>query len=193
MALQFLDILLAIILFLSATSTTLGSYSPATSYLIATCDDATYSTLCLRTLLPDADRINSDPKKSTRLAIMATISEVQSAYNSITQLSKQPQLWTREINSLNDCRSSVGGSATSLNTAMQATDHLGGGSKSDKEAKRQSMENNVKDVIKATNACITNLQGLRARDSVITRVQNSTTTLVQLATNAVDLIDRMQF
>ncbi|KMT14084.1 hypothetical protein BVRB_4g079090 [Beta vulgaris subsp. vulgaris] len=193
MAPKFLHFLLASLLFLSTACTTLGSYSPATSYLIATCDDAAYSTLCLQTLLPDADRINSDPKKSTRLAIMATISSVQTASNSITQLSKQPQLWTRELNSLKDCGSSIANSIAGLNNAMDATNHLGGGSKSDKESMRQSMENNVKDVIKATNTCISNLQGLRARDVVISRVQDATTTLVQLATNAVDLIDRMEF
>ncbi|KMT10556.1 hypothetical protein BVRB_5g116790 [Beta vulgaris subsp. vulgaris] len=185
-------LLASVIFFLSITSS-LASYPPATNYVISTCNDATYGDLCLQTLLPDVDRINSTPKKSTRLAIMATITAVQSATDGITQLSKQPQMWSRELDSLNDCGTSIANTVTALNTAMDTSDHLGGGDKNDKQSKRLSMENNVKTVVSATNTCITNLQGAKARDVVISRVQDATKLLVQLATNAVDLIDRMQF
>ncbi|XP_021719050.1 pectinesterase inhibitor 11-like [Chenopodium quinoa] len=185
-------ILLASLLFLSITGS-LASYSPAISYLISTCDDATYSTLCLETLLPDVDRINSTPKKSTRLAIAATIAAAQSGSKSISQLSKQPQVWTREANSLDDCSTSIANSVKGLNAALDTTDHLGGGSKSDKESKRVSMVNNIRPVLTAIDTCLKNLQGLRARDVVLNRVQDSTTPLNHLATNAIDLIRRMQF
>ncbi|XP_021734146.1 pectinesterase inhibitor 3-like [Chenopodium quinoa] len=184
--------LVATLLFLCVTGS-LASYSPATSYLISTCDDATYSALCLQTLLPDVDRINSTPKKSTRLAIEATIAAAQSGSKSITQISKQPQVWTREANSLNDCSTSIANTVKGLNAAMDTTDHLGGGSKSDKESKRTSMINNIRPVFTAINTCLNNLQGLRARDVVLQRVQESTTPLNHLATNAIDLIRRMQF
>ncbi|KNA11046.1 hypothetical protein SOVF_138750 [Spinacia oleracea] len=167
--------------------------SRATSFVRKTCDDATYISLCLDTLLPNAARINLHPKKAARLAIMATISGVQTAASKLQNQSKKPKLRAHEVAALNECTTMVMDSVLGLNQALEETQHLGGGSKSDKQAKRVSMEEHVSNVVDAANTCVNNMHVVNARDVLLIRVEDVLEPLVELATNAVDLIHRMQF
>ncbi|KAL2897933.1 hypothetical protein RDABS01_039715 [Bienertia sinuspersici] len=130
---------------------------------------STMANLCLNTLLPNANRINCSPKKATRLTIVAILHEIQSTTDSITHLSKQPQLWTREVNFLYECANAITNSYSGSLHATQTTNHLGGGNKAVKESKRLSMEKDIKAVLTATKTCTTTLRNLRARSDVISR------------------------
>ncbi|KNA18024.1 hypothetical protein SOVF_074310, partial [Spinacia oleracea] len=182
---------LGVVLLFSACNCAYASDSVAESFVRKTCEDATYIDVCLDTLLHQAARINSHPKKSTRLAIMATIAEVQTVSSKLENQAKKPKLWTREVAALNECGTMIADSILTLNRAMEESQHLGGGTKSDKQSKRVSLENNVKNVQDVANRCVNNMHLAKARDVLLIRVEDIMEPLVELATNSVDLIHHM--
>ncbi|XP_021841557.1 pectinesterase inhibitor 11-like [Spinacia oleracea] len=195
MARQLFSLLAAtILLFLSISPLTLAADSPAaTAYIQKTCNDATYDTLCLDTLLPNAADINGNPKSATRVAIQATIAKVQSVSSSFVNLSEHPEEWTNEVKSLHRCGTTIAASVTHLLDAYELMTHLGGGGKAVKVLKRQSMANSVTSVLNALNTCVGHLETSSATGKEIRRAQEAMEPLAELATNAVDLIKHMPF
>ncbi|XP_021844094.2 uncharacterized protein [Spinacia oleracea] len=157
------------------------------------CNDASYDTLCLDTLVPKASNISGNPKSATRFAIQATISEVQSVSSSFINLSEHPEEWTNEVKTLQRCGTTIASSVTHLLDAYELTTHLGGGGRAVKVSKRASMANSVNSVLNAMNTCMNHLQTSSATDSQITRVEDIMEPLAELATNAIDLIKHMPF
>ncbi|XP_021729324.1 pectinesterase inhibitor 11-like [Chenopodium quinoa] len=192
---RFLLVLLAITFILSISSYfCVATDTPATSFIQKTCNETTYTTRCLNTLLPNADRINGNTKKATRLAIMATVTEVQSTSNDIQHYADLlPRRWTHEVESLENCHTDIADSVVGLYTALEETNHLGGGSKDDKESRRLNMENSVKSVVNAIDDCANHLQKSKGGLIVVRRVEEILQPLNELATNAVNLVHHMEF
>ncbi|XP_021744184.1 pectinesterase inhibitor 11-like [Chenopodium quinoa] len=192
---RFLLVLLATSFILSISSTLCAATdSPATSFIRKTCNETTYTTRCLNTLLPNTDRFNGNTKKATRLAIMATVTEVQSASNNIQHYADLlPRRWTHEVESLENCHTDIADSVIGLYSALEETNHLGGGSKDVKESKRLNMETNVKSVLNAIHDCANHLQKSKGGMVVVKRVEEILQPLNELATNAVSLVHHMEF
>ncbi|XP_021742852.1 pectinesterase inhibitor 10-like [Chenopodium quinoa] len=184
--------LVSALVFLLSISTALVADSPNVAFVKKTCNDATNVNLCLNTLLPEAGRINSHPKKATNLAIMATITEVQTASSKLTHQAKQPNLKSHEASSLNECSTIIANSVLGLNQALEESNRLNG-DKQDKESKRMSMINDVRNVVNAVYHCTSYVQSSHSRDVLIKRAHDIVTPLDHLATNAVDLIHHMVF
>ncbi|XP_021838132.1 uncharacterized protein [Spinacia oleracea] len=191
---EFVVVIVAILWFLSISSGCLAkedSSSTAIAFVDKICNDATYKNLCLDTLVPYADRIGGVAKKATRLAITRTVEEVQSMLSELNSLSNPPKYWHREVTAFVRCSETISRAGVDLFSALEVTNHLGGGDKAAKETKRLRMENNVKSVINDTQTCMDFLRNSKAGNNIINILQYNMKPIVQLATNAIDLIHHL--
>lgn len=118
---------LSILILSHATTPAAAVASKAsTAFIVKSCSNTTYRSLCVKTLTPYASAVGTNRLKLCKVALKAAVTATYNCSSAVTKLAKQKGLPKAEAAAVKDCIGELKDAVTELKETLAAMGHLGG-------------------------------------------------------------------
>ncbi|XP_042503801.1 pectinesterase inhibitor 9-like [Macadamia integrifolia] len=166
--------------------------SSSIQYIKSSCSITRYPTLCVQTLSPYANKIQrNNPQQLAQAALSVSLSKSRSASAYVSKMTRLKTLKTREYEALKDCVDNMKDSVDRLSGSIK---EMGQTSKSTGQSEFSWHMSNVQTWVSAAltddNTCVDGFSGHSLDGNVKTAIKGTITTVAQVTSNALALINR---
>lgn len=189
-ALTFLFTLLLLIIMMSATMATTSSSQTYNTYVKTACNSTTYPQICFKSLSSYASSIKSNPQKLCNYALSVTLKAARNASSTVSKLSKKKGLTQPEVGVVKDCIENIKDSVDELKQSVTAMSNLGG---ADIQYQLDDIKTWVSASLTDEDTCTEGFVEQKVSTTVKNTINKSIVTVARLASNALSLIDSLNY
>ncbi|XP_057528165.1 pectinesterase inhibitor 10-like [Amaranthus tricolor] len=189
--------LLFIYLLISPSFSSTKTNNTTYSFVISACNTTRYPTLCTKTCLPYATKIDNDPRKLAGVSLSAALTATTTASSALTELSNRENLGEYEAGVVQDCIENVGDSIDDVKKAIKEVNDLG--EYGNKEINTNKFRFKVSNIQTWMSAALTNLNTCRdgigegeVSSFVKSRIKKITLRVMRLTSIALSLCNHLQ-
>lgn len=189
-ALTFLFTLLLLIIMMSTTMATTSSSQTYKTYVKTACNSTTYPQICYKSLSSYASSIKSNPQKLCNYALSVTLKAARNASSTVSKLSKKKGLTQAEAGVVKDCIENIKDSVDELKQSVTAMSNLGG---ADIQYQLDDIKTWVSASLTDEDTCTEGFDEQKVSTTVKNTINKSIVTVARLASNALSLIDSLNY
>ncbi|XP_004309057.1 PREDICTED: 21 kDa protein-like [Fragaria vesca subsp. vesca] len=186
----FLFALLLFILFINTTTATSSSSRTYKTYVKTACNSTTYPQICYKSLSSYATSIKSNPQKLCSYALSVTLKAAKTSASTVSKLAKKKGITKAEAGVVGACIETIKDSVDELKQSVTAMKNLGG-------ADMQYQLDNIKTWVSASltdeDTCTDGFDEQKVSTAVKNTIRKSILTVARLASNALSLIDNLNY
>ncbi|GJU73937.1 putative pectinesterase [Tanacetum coccineum] len=185
--------LILITLFLTTVSCTtdVAQQKTYSTFVKTSCSSATYPLVCLKSLLPYASTVKTNPLTLVKVALTTSLRSANATLTTVSQLSKTKKITKFEAAILKDCIGDLKDSMSEIKDSLKA---LSGISKSyDKNFVISNAQTWTSAAITDENSCLDGFSDRKVNVStaVYKKIRNSIVSLARVSSNALYLINHL--
>ncbi|XP_043691634.1 pectinesterase inhibitor 9-like [Telopea speciosissima] len=187
-------LLLSILCLAAGTAESAGvrNRSSSIEYIKSSCSTTRYPTLCVQTLSPYANKIQpNNALQLAQAALSVSLSKSRSASSYVSKMSRLKSLKAREYQAMKDCVDNMSDSVDRLSRSIK---EMGQTSQTTSQSDFSWHMSNVQTWVSAAltddNTCVDGFSGHSMDGNVKTAITNRVTTVAQVTSNALALINR---
>nr|XP_043631684.1 21 kDa protein-like [Erigeron canadensis] len=174
---------------LVSSITTIAQQNTYSTFVKTSCSSSTYPSVCLKTLLPYATAVKSNPLKLVNAALSTTLRSSNATLAKISQLSKTKGITKWEAAVLKDC---IGDIKDSMDEIKDTLKVMSGISKSnDKRFMISNAQTWISAAITDENSCLDGFSDRKMNPVVKKKIRNSIVSLARVCSNALYLINHL--
>lgn len=189
-ALTFLFTLLLLIIMMSTTMATTSSSQTYKTYVKTACNSTTYPQICYKSLSSYASSIKSNPQKLCNYALSVTLKAARNASSTVSKLSKKKGLTQAEAGVVKDCIENIKDSVDELKQSVSTMTNLGG---ADIQYQLDDIKTWVSASLTDDDTCTEGFDEQKVSTTVKNTINKSIVTVARLASNALSLIDSLNY
>ncbi|KAI3704924.1 hypothetical protein L1987_75153 [Smallanthus sonchifolius] len=175
---------------LVSSSTTITQQNKYSTFVKTSCSSATYPAACVKSLLPYASTVKTNPLRLATVALSTTLKSANATLSTITQLSKTKQITKWEAAVLKDC---IGDIKDSMDEIKSSIKQISGIPKSvDKRFAISNAQTWTSAAITDQNSCLDGFSDRKVMNPAIKqKIRNSIVNLARVSSNALYLINHL--
>ncbi|KAL4575942.1 hypothetical protein LXL04_012029 [Taraxacum kok-saghyz] len=190
MELKFLMILfLATLLLAPVSSASVAQQNTYSTFVKTSCSSVTYSAVCLKTLLPYASAVKTNPLKLVNVALYTTLRSANATLITVTNLSKSKQITKWESAILKDCIGHIKDSMDEIKDSIKAISRLP--KSADKHFVISNAQTWTSAAITNENSCLDGFADGKISSTIKKKIKNSVVSLARVSSNALYLINNL--
>ncbi|KAM7499546.1 hypothetical protein LguiA_023960 [Lonicera macranthoides] len=175
----------------SASSSSSSSVPKAyTNFIKTSCNSTTYPSLCNKSLSPYASSIKTNSLKLCYTALTLTIKAARNTSSMVSKLAKQKGITRIEAAAIKDCIANMQDSVYELKQSLQALSKLKG---DDKEFQMANAKTWVSAAITDEDTCMDGFTGRKVNAAVKNKIKNGILVVMSLSSNALSLINKLEY
>ncbi|KAJ8551180.1 hypothetical protein K7X08_000550 [Anisodus acutangulus] len=157
-------------------------------FIKSKCNITTYPSLCLKTLLPYASSVQTNPIKLCDTALDIAIDGARNASDMISELEKKKGVTKYEAAAIKDCIGDLKDAVYELKETLGAMDHL---NDPDKEFQWDNAKTYASAVISDANSCLDGFSDRKVNPVVKTKISGAISYVTKLSSNALAFINHL--
>ncbi|KAI3793092.1 hypothetical protein L1987_35705 [Smallanthus sonchifolius] len=170
-------------------STTVTQQNTYSTFVKTSCSSATYPAACVKSLLPYAATVKTNPYKLVTVALSATLKSANATLSTVTQLSKTKRVTKWEAAVLKDCIGDIKGSMDEIKRSVKEIDGIF--VSADKRFAISNAQTWTSAAITDENSCLDGFSDGQINPSVKKMIRNSIVNLATVSSNALYLINHL--
>ncbi|KAI3519551.1 hypothetical protein L1887_08760 [Cichorium endivia] len=159
------------------------------TFVKTSCSSATYPAVCVKTLLPYASAVKTNPYKLVNVALSTTLKSANATLSTISQLYKNKRITKWEAAVLKDC---IGDIKDSMDEIKDSLKEISGLPKSaDKRFAISNAQTWTSAAITDENSCLDGFSDRKISPSIKKKIKNRILSLARVSSNALYLINNL--
>ncbi|PWA38633.1 plant invertase/pectin methylesterase inhibitor superfamily protein [Artemisia annua] len=159
------------------------------TFVKTSCSSATYPSVCLKSLLPYASAVKTNPLTLVKVALYTSLRSANATLTTVSQLSKTKRITKFEAAILKDCIYDLKDSMSEIKDSIKA---LSGISKSyDKNFVISNAQTWTSAAITDENSCLDGFSDRNVSPAIYKKTRNSILSLARVSSNALYLINHL--
>lgn len=187
----FIILILTTLILLSpfSSSTTISQQKKYSTFVKTSCNSATYPSVCLKSLLPYASTVKTNPLKLVTAALSTTLKSANSTLSTVSQLFKSKRITKWEAAILKDCIGDIKDSIDEIKSSIKEISSL---PKSvDKRFVISNAQTWTSAAITDENSCLDGFSDRKISADIKNKIRNSIVSLARVSSNALYLINHL--
>ncbi|XP_057774473.1 pectinesterase inhibitor 4-like [Salvia miltiorrhiza] len=164
------------------------SKESSTNFVVKSCKTTTYSSLCVKTLLPYASTVGTNPLKLCKVALKAAVLATYNCSATVTKLAKQKGLKKAEAMAVKDCIGDLKDAITELKDTLTAMTHMNDG---DREFQWANAKTYASAAITDADTCVDGILDRKVNTAVRNKIKSCATAVEKHMSNALALINHL--
>ncbi|KAL1550809.1 pectinesterase inhibitor 4-like [Salvia divinorum] len=160
----------------------------STNFVLKSCKTTTYSSLCIKTLVPYASTVGTNPLKLCKVALKAAVLATYNCSATVTKLAKQKGVKKAEATAVKDCIGDLKDAVTELKDTLTAMSHMKDG---DREFEWANAKTYASAAITDAETCIDGFLERKVSATVKKKIDSCVTGVERHISNALALINHL--
>ncbi|KAL7615468.1 pectinesterase inhibitor 4 [Lactuca sativa] len=182
-------VLITTLLLAPISSATVAPKNTYSTFVKTSCSSATYPAVCMKTLLPYASAVKTNPFKLVNVALSTTLKSANATLSTVSQLSKNKQITKWEAAVLKDCIGDIKDSMSEIKDTLKAISGLP--KSADKRFVISNAQTWASAAITDENSCLDGFSDRKVSPAIKKKIKNSIVSLTRVSSNALYLINHL--
>ncbi|XP_071707902.1 pectinesterase inhibitor 11-like [Rutidosis leptorrhynchoides] len=175
---------------LASSTTTVTQQNTYNTFIKRSCSSATYPNVCLKTLLPYATTVKSNPYKLVNAALSAALKSSNATLSVIYQLYRTEKITKWDAAIVKDCIGDIKDSMSEIKDTLKVISSISGSN--DKSFVISNAQTWTSAAITDENSCLDGFSDRKVINAVIKKkIRNSIVSLARVSSNALYLINHL--
>ncbi|KAL8210830.1 hypothetical protein R6Q57_005267 [Mikania cordata] len=173
----------------SSSSITIAQQNKYSTFIKTSCSSTTYPTACLKSLLPYATTVKTNPLKLVTAALSTALKSANTTLATITQLSKTMKITKWEAAVLKDCVEDIKDTMDEIRSSIKEISRIP--KSADKSFAISNAQTWTSSAITDENSCLDGFSDGKVNPIIKQKITNSIVDLARVSSNALYLINHL--